>query len=58
MSSWRHQEDLLTFPGMLAYPDGEVDPTETRLRFTFDYNRHDVIFVDMAIPPAVSGDKP
>ncbi len=50
MQTWGYREDLITFPGMLAYPDGEVSADESRLRFTFDYNRHDVIFVDVSLP--------
>lgn len=49
MATWRHH--LITdFPGMLAYPDGEVDPDEAHLHFAFDYNRHDVIYWKVGIP--------
>lgn len=50
MQTWRHKLLITDFPGMLAYPDGEVDAEEHYLQFAFDYNRHDVIYWKVAIP--------
>ncbi len=50
MRSWGYQRVLTDFPGMLAYPDGVVDPEERYIHFAFDYNRHDVIYWGAAIP--------
>jgi predicted neuraminidase len=52
MQSWSYQRDITDFPGMLAYPDGEVDAEEKFLHFAFDYNRHDVIYWKISIPEA------
>lgn len=52
METWGDQRILADFPGMLAYPDGEVDADERLLHFAFDYNRHDVIYWRVEIPPA------
>lgn len=53
MNSWDYQRVITDFPGMLAYPDGEIDEDERFLHFAFDYNRHDVIYWKIEIPPAV-----
>ena len=50
MATWGHRQVITDFPGMLAYPDGEIDPGERRLQFAFDYNRHDVIYWSVPIP--------
>lgn len=52
MRTWGYQRILIDFPGWLAYPDGEVDAGERFLHFAFDYNRHDVIYCRVEIPPA------
>ena len=44
MQSWPYRRDLTAFPGMLAYPDGQVDAAEEYVHFVFDYNRHDIIY--------------
>jgi predicted neuraminidase len=49
MKSWYLKRDLITFPGRLSYPDGFIDEKEEYVHFTFDYNRHDVIYVGAAI---------
>lgn len=50
MQSWSYRHTITDFPGMLAYPDGELDADERFLHFAFDYNRHDVIYWKVAIP--------
>ncbi|QDU81383.1 Sialidase precursor [Polystyrenella longa] len=50
LQTWGYQRTLTDFPGMLAYPDGEVDPEEKFIHFVFDYNRHDVIYWGAALP--------
>jgi predicted neuraminidase len=50
MKSWAYQRVISSFPGMLAYPDGEVDPEERFIHFAFDYNRHDVIYWKVSLP--------
>jgi len=50
MRTWGYRQDLIDFPGMLAYPDGIIDDKEEWLHFTFDYNRHDVIYVGVKLP--------
>jgi predicted neuraminidase len=50
MESWSYRRVITDFPGMLAYPDGEVDETEAFLHFAFDYNRHDVIYWKIELP--------
>lgn len=52
MRTWSYQHVITDFPGMLAYPDGEVDADERFIHFAFDYNRHDVIYWKVAIPSA------
>ena len=52
METWGYQRNLTDFPGMLAYPDGELDSDEHFLHFAFDFNRHDVIYWRIEIPPA------
>lgn len=52
MVTWNYQQMITDFPGMLAYPDGEIDPEEKFLHFAFDYNRHDVIYWRIPIPAA------
>ncbi len=42
--TWSVQRVLTDFPGMLAYPDGEMDSSAEWIHFAFDYNRHDVIY--------------
>lgn len=53
MRSWSYRYTITDFPGMLAYPDGELDAQERFIHFAFDYNRHDVIYWKVAIPQAV-----
>lgn len=50
MATWGRRQVITDFPGMLAYPDGEVDEEERHLHLAFDYNRHDVIYWRVAIP--------
>ena len=50
MQTWAYQRILTNFPGMLAYPDGVVDENEKYVHFTFDYNRHDVIYIGAKLP--------
>jgi hypothetical protein len=50
MRTWKHKRVITDFPGMLAYPDGEVDAEEKYIHFAFDYNRHDVIYWKVEIP--------
>ncbi len=52
LRTWAVRKTITDFPGMLAYPDGEVDADERFLHFAFDYNRHDVIYWKVAIPRA------
>lgn len=52
MRTWGSRRVIADFPGALQYPDGEVDADERFLRFAFDYNRHDVIYWKVAIPPS------
>ncbi|MHB9033336.1 MAG: hypothetical protein ACYC6L_09840 [Anaerolineae bacterium] len=41
---------LTSFPGMLAYPDGELDAGERYIHLVFDYNRHDCIYWGAELP--------
>ncbi len=50
MRTWGYQRDLTDFPGMLAYPDGELDEAANMLHIAFDYNRHDVIYWGAELP--------
>jgi len=50
MKTWSYKRDLVTFPGRLQYPDGFVDEEEGYVHFTFDYNRHDVIYMGAYLP--------
>jgi predicted neuraminidase len=50
MQTWPHRRVIADFPGILSYPDGEVDKEEQFVHFAFDYNRHDVIYWKVAIP--------
>ena len=52
MQTWSDQITITDFPGALEYPDGEVSEDERFLHFAFDYNRHDVIYWCLPIPPA------
>ncbi|TBL70538.1 exo-alpha-sialidase [Paenibacillus thalictri] len=49
MKTWSVQRDLVTFPGGLSYPDGFVDEDKGVIHFTFDYNKHDTIYVGARI---------
>lgn len=51
MATWGIRQMITDFPGMLAYPDGEVDADERHLHLAFDYNRHDVIYWKINLPP-------
>lgn len=48
--TWGYQRILTDFPGQLAYPDGVVDEAEGFVHFTFDYNRHNVIYWGARLP--------
>lgn len=48
MLTWSYKKDLVTFPGWLSYPDG-VAVADNRIQFAFEFNRHDVYFVDVTI---------
>lgn len=50
MQTWGYKRDLTDFPGMLAYPDGELDEVNSILHIAFDYNRHDVIYWGAELP--------
>ena len=50
MTTWSTKRILTDFPGMLAYPDGVLSEDETTIHFAFDYNRHDVIYWEAALP--------
>lgn len=50
MTTWGSRRVLTDFPGMLAYPDGQVDADERFVHFAFDYNRHDVIYWGARLP--------
>lgn len=50
LRTWPQREVIVDFPGRLQYPDGFVDDETGELCFTFDYNRHDVVLVKVALP--------
>ncbi|MFZ4778219.1 MAG: hypothetical protein ACOYM3_22840, partial [Terrimicrobiaceae bacterium] len=50
MKSWGYRRILTDFPGSHSYPDGFVDDKEEYVNFTFDYNRHDLIYWGAEIP--------
>lgn len=50
MRSWGYKRVLIDFPGMLAYPDGVLDEESGYLHFSFDYNRHDVVYYGARLP--------
>jgi predicted neuraminidase len=52
LATWSYRRDLTDFPGMLAYPDGEVSADGQFIHFAFDYNRHDVIYWGARLPTA------
>ncbi len=55
MKSWAWREDLVTFPGALSYPDGFIEADGRRLHLSFDYNRHDAIYVGVDLPDPSGG---
>lgn len=50
MQTWGTKRVLTDFPGLLQYPDGEVDADERYIHFAFDYNRHDVLYWRAELP--------
>jgi predicted neuraminidase len=46
MATWSYQETLVTFPGWHSYPDGIVDDDGTTILLAFEFNRHDIYFVE------------
>ncbi len=52
LRTWGYKRDFCTFPGRLSYPDGVVDADGGRLHVVFDYNRHDLIYYGVDLPPA------
>jgi predicted neuraminidase len=49
MHSWSHKRDIVTFPGWHSYPDGFVDEEQGFLHISYDYNRHDAIYVGVKL---------
>jgi predicted neuraminidase len=49
MKSWSSKRDIVTFPGWHSYPDGFVDEKQEYLHVSFDYNRHDAIYVGVKL---------
>ena len=47
MQSWPYRETVTDFPGNYSYADGFYE--DGHIKFTIEYNRHDVIFVDHTI---------
>lgn len=45
MQSWQKRIRISDFPGAYSYPDGFLDE-DGHLKFAFEFNRHDVYFVD------------
>lgn len=45
MKTWPYKSRLSDFPGIYSYPDGIVDDDGNTLIFTFDYNKHEIMYV-------------
>ncbi len=51
MQSWAYKRDFCTFPGQLSYPDGVLSADQRFIHLLFDYNRHDLIYWGLELPP-------
>lgn len=49
MKTWTYQRELVSFPGWLSYPDGVVSDCGKKILFAFEFNRHDIYFVEHEI---------
>ena len=45
MQTWPYKKRLSDFPGIYSYPDGIVDDDGETILFSFDYNKHEIMFV-------------
>lgn len=49
MKTWYYKKDLVTFPGWLSYPDGFATEDGKHIKFAFEFNRHDIYYVNHQI---------
>lgn len=49
MNTWKYKRDIVKFDGRLSYPDGVLSPDGKHILFSFDFNRHDIYFVNHEI---------
>jgi len=49
MASWVYKKVCVDFDGWLSYPDGVESDDGKKILFAFDFNRHDVYFVEHEI---------
>lgn len=49
MTTWSYKHKITDFPGCYSYPDGYCTPDSKHIMFTFEFNRHDIYFVDHEI---------
>lgn len=47
MKTWNYKKTITDFPGQYSYSDGFYE--DGHVKFTIEYNRHDVLFVDHTI---------
>lgn len=50
MQTWSYKRQLVRFPGWHAYPDGVVSPDGSKLWLAFEFNRHDIYFIEHTLP--------
>lgn len=46
MKTWRVRKTVSDYPGFYSYPDGVISPDGKKLLFSYEYNRHDIFFVE------------
>lgn len=49
LKTFEYKKDLIDFPGYLSYPDGIVSDDGKKVLFAFEFNRHDIYFVEHTI---------
>lgn len=49
MKSWYYKHEIAAFDGCYSYPDGFITEDSKHIMFAFEFNRHDIYFVDHEI---------
>ena len=49
MKTWAKKIVAVDFPAWLSYPDGVFDQSDNKVKFAFEFNRHDVYYVSCDI---------